>query len=87
MDISISLTPDLLTIVNAKVDSGRYASTSDVVGAALRLLDRSERSESERIEALQRSWQNGSSNTEADTLDFAALREEARLALAALRKG
>ncbi len=87
MDISISLTPDLLTIVNAKVDSGRYASTSDVVGAALRLLERSERSELERIEALQHSWQQGSLNNEADTLDFAALREEARRALAALRKG
>lgn len=83
MNISISLTPELLGLVKAKVQTGRYSSTSEVVREALRLLERSDRLEAERSEELRRAWQQGVSSGDAGELDFAELRKEARLQLAA----
>ena len=40
MNISISLTPELVGMIKAKVEGGRYSSTSEVVREALRLLER-----------------------------------------------
>jgi antitoxin ParD1/3/4 len=37
--MNVSLTPELEKFVSAKVGSGRYSSTSEVVREALRLLD------------------------------------------------
>lgn len=37
--MNVSLTPELEKFVNAKVDSGRYNSASEVVREALRLLE------------------------------------------------
>lgn len=81
-NISISLTPELLGLVKAKVQTGRYTSTSEVVREALRLLERTDRLEAERSEELRRSWQQGVNSGDAGELDFAALREEARRKLA-----
>ena len=82
MNISISLTPELLGLVRAKVESGRYRSTSEVVREALRLLDRSDRLELDRAEGLRRAWQNGVASGDAGPLDFAELRATARRELA-----
>lgn len=87
MNISISLTPELLGLIKAKVDSGRYTSTSEVVREALRLLERSDRLESDRAEGLRRAWQDGVESGDAGPLDFAELRDVARRELAASRKG
>lgn len=38
--LNVSLTPELVTFVNAQVASDRYASASEVVRAALRRLER-----------------------------------------------
>jgi antitoxin ParD1/3/4 len=40
--LNVSLTPELSRFVEAKVSSGRYQSASEVVRAALRLLERAE---------------------------------------------
>ena len=53
MNISISLTPELLSLIKAKVASGRYTSISEVVREALRLLERLDRLEEERIEGFR----------------------------------
>jgi antitoxin ParD1/3/4 len=87
MNISISLTPELLGLIKAKVESGRYTSTSEVVREALRLLERSDQLESDRIEGLRRAWQEGVDSGDAGPLDFAELRDAARRELAASRKG
>jgi antitoxin ParD1/3/4 len=86
MNISISLTPELMVLIKAKVDSGRYISTSEVVREALRLLERSDRLGAERAEGLRRAWQEGVDSGDAGPLDFAELRAEARRELAG-RKG
>jgi antitoxin ParD1/3/4 len=43
--MNVVLTPQLEAIVRERVDSGRYASASDVVGEALRLLEERDRLE------------------------------------------
>ena len=87
MNISISLTPELLGLIKAKVDSGRYTSTSEVVREALRLLERSDQLESDRAEELRRAWQAGIDSGDGGALDFAELREVARQELVTRRKG
>lgn len=77
-NISISLTPELLGLVKAKVQTGRYTSTSEVVREALRLLERADRLENERSAELRRAWQQGVESGDAGELDFAELRVEAR---------
>jgi antitoxin ParD1/3/4 len=86
MNISISLTPELLGLIKAKVDSGRYTSTSEVVREALRLLERTDRLQAERVEDLRRAWQDGVDSGDKGALDFADLRAEADRMLAASRK-
>jgi len=77
MNITISLTPELLNLVKAKVASGRYTSTSEVVREALRLLERADRLETEHIELMRRAWQEGIASADAGPLDFAEIRKAA----------
>lgn len=86
MNISISLTPELLDFIKAKVESGRYTSTSEVVREALRLLERADRHEAERIEGLRHAWKEGVASGDAGILDFDELRVAAKRKLASQRK-
>ena len=87
MNISISLTPELLSLIKAKVASGRYTSTSEVVREALRLLERFDRLEEERIEELRRAWREGIESGDAGPLDLGELRETALKELRSRAKG
>jgi len=87
MPINVNLTPELESLIRQKVSSGRYNSASEVVREALRLLERADRLEAERIDGLRRAWQEGVESGDAGPLDFAELRADARRELAASRKG
>jgi antitoxin ParD1/3/4 len=87
LNISISLTPEFVSFIRAKVKSGRYTSTSEVVREALRLLERAERQEAERVKALRHAWKEGIDSGDAGELDFSNLREAARQELARGKKG
>jgi antitoxin ParD1/3/4 len=50
---NVSLTPELEALVDRKVASGRYRSASEVVRAALRLLDERERRTEQRLRSSQ----------------------------------
>lgn len=78
MNISISLPPELIALLKSKVDSGRYSSTSEVVREALRLLERIDRENSERLNSLRRAWREGIDSGDAGELDFAELRSSAK---------
>jgi len=78
MNISVSLTPELLDLIKAKVESGRYTSTSEVVREALRLLERADQQEAERLKSLRRAWREGVKSGDAGELDFAELRQAAQ---------
>jgi antitoxin ParD1/3/4 len=86
MNISISLTPELLGLIRAKAESGRYTSTSEVVREALRLLERADRQEAERVKGLRRAWKEGIDSPDAGGLDFDQLRSAARQDLASRKK-
>lgn len=51
--MNVSLTPELERLVAEKVDAGRYASASEVVREALRLLEERDQIREARIEALK----------------------------------
>jgi antitoxin ParD1/3/4 len=78
MNISVSLTPELINLIKAKVESGRYTSTSEVVREALRLLERADQQETERLEMLRRAWREGIHSGDAGELEFADLRRVAK---------
>jgi antitoxin ParD1/3/4 len=86
VNISVSLTPELIGLIKAKVESGRYTSTSEVVREALRLLERADRQEAERVKALRRAWKEGIDSGDVGELDFAELRETAKRELASRKK-
>jgi antitoxin ParD1/3/4 len=52
--MNVSLTPELERLVTAKVKSGMYGSSSEVIRAALRLLQQWEADQAARLDALRR---------------------------------
>jgi antitoxin ParD1/3/4 len=83
MNINVSLTDELAEFIDAQVASGRYASSSEVVREALRLLERLGRAEVEKLRWLQDAWREGIDSGDAGELNFAELKQEARRRLAA----
>jgi antitoxin ParD1/3/4 len=78
MNISISLTPELVELITSKVESGRYASTSEVVREALHLLERADAGEADTLRDLRQAWHEGIASGDVGTLDFKALKAVAR---------
>jgi len=83
MNIKVSLTDELAKFVDAQVASGRYTSSSEVVQEALRLMERLDRAEIEKLHWLQNAWREGIDSGDAGEIDFAELKQEARRRLAA----
>lgn len=63
--MNVSLTPELERLVAERVASGLYRSASEVVRAALRLLEQSERERPDHHEPLRR---EGGGNRENDNV-------------------
>lgn len=59
MNLNVSLTDELLKFVKSKVESGRYTSASEVVREALRLLEKQDNHEAEKLRWLQQAWKDG----------------------------
>jgi antitoxin ParD1/3/4 len=59
MTLNINLPPQLEEMVRRKVASGMYASASEVVREALRLLDEYERTRAARLEQLRADIEEG----------------------------
>ena len=79
MNMNVSLTDELANFVKAKVSAGRYTSSSEVVREALRLMEKLEQQEAEKLRLLRKAWQDGIDSDDAGELDFAALKREARV--------
>ena len=82
MNMNVSLTQELANFVKAKVSTGRYSSSSEVVREALRLMEKADAQEAEKLRLMRKAWQEGVESGDAGELDFAALKEEARKRLA-----
>jgi antitoxin ParD1/3/4 len=82
MNISISLTPELIGFIKTKVDSGRYTSTSEVIREALRVLERVDLREGYDLASLRKAWDDGVASGDAGPLDIEAIKAEGRRRLA-----
>ena len=56
---NVNLTPELDQFISTKVDAGMYANASEVMRAALRLLERDEREHQEKLNALRAAVDRG----------------------------
>jgi antitoxin ParD1/3/4 len=83
MNINVSLTDELAKFIDAQVATGRYASSSEVVQEALRLMERLDQAEAEKLSWLQDAWRRGIDSGDAGEIDFGELKQEARRRLAA----
>lgn len=83
MNMNVSLTDELADFVKAKVSAGRYASSSEVVREALRLMEKVEQREAEKLEVMRQAWKDGLDSGDAGEIDFESLKKEARARLAA----
>src|SRR5262245_15337501 len=90
MNMNVSLPEGLANFVKYKVLTGGYGSSSEVVREALRLMEKTERWEAEKLKRLGRTWQEGVDGGDACEIDFTALKTEARAdkaaALATVRR-
>ena len=78
MNISISLPPELVSLIKSKIESGRYTSTSEVVRESLRLLERADAREADALHDLRQAWKEGIRRGDVGSLDFASLKTVAR---------
>ncbi|HEV7327962.1 MAG TPA: type II toxin-antitoxin system ParD family antitoxin [Bosea sp. (in: a-proteobacteria)] len=78
MNINVSLPEELLRFIKAKVETGRYTSSSEVVREALRLLEKQDEQEAEKLRWLQQAWKDGVANGDGSELDLAAIKAEGR---------
>lgn len=67
--MNVSLTPQLEAYVRAKVETGLYTSSSEVVREALRMMEQRERQQQEKLEALRRDIQEGLDSGSAGPFD------------------
>lgn len=76
--LSIALTPDMAALVRGVVESGDYASASEVVRDALRAWKAKRGRESGVVAELRRLWQEGLDSGPADPLDMDEIKRAAR---------
>ena len=77
--MNVSLTPELEKFINAKVETGRYNSASEVVREALRLLEESDQARGAQIAAFNRELGNRMASLDrGERADPAAVRERLR---------
>jgi len=84
--VSIALTGEQIQALKAAVETGQYATTSEIVREALRDWQLKQQVREENIKRLRQIWDEGKASGPAQPLDFAELRREARKRLKALHK-
>lgn len=76
--ISVALTTEQITAIKSAVETGEYATTSEIVREALREWQWRRQLRSEDLNRLRQLWQEGKAGGVAETLDFSQTRELAR---------
>ena len=76
--ISIALTGEQVSALKAAVETGEYATTSEVIREALRDWKWKRELRGEDLNRLRELWKEGKSSGAATPLDFAQTRTEAR---------
>ena len=78
MNMNVSLPEELAKFVRDKVSTGRYGSSSEVVREALRLMEKTELEQAQKLALLRQAWKEGIDSGDAAEVDFTALKKEAR---------
>jgi len=73
---NVNLTPELDLFVTTKVEAGLYANASEVMRSALRLLERDERENDAKMEALRAAINSGMASGIAEPGVFSRIREK-----------
>ena len=81
--VSIALTPEMATVVRQAVESGDYASNSEIVREALRDWKLKRALQQQEVEELRRLWQEGLHSGPSRFAGMADLKAEARRRLEA----
>jgi len=81
MGMNINLTPQLEEMVREKVSSGMYASASEVVREALRLMRKQDALRQGKLEELRSEVRKGLNSGPSEAWDAASLKKKARMRL------
>jgi antitoxin ParD1/3/4 len=76
--VSVALTGEQVATLRSAVDSGEYATTSEIVREAIRDWQFKRTLRHNDIERLRQLWEEGKASGPAEALDFTELRAEAR---------
>jgi antitoxin ParD1/3/4 len=76
---NVNLTDELGTFVSEKIESGRYENASEVVRAALRILEREERQFEAKLVALRAAIDEGDVSGIAEGDSFGRVRHKLQL--------
>ena len=80
--VSVALTGEQLAALKAAVETGEYATTSEIVREAIRDWQFKRELRQEDIRRLRQLWDEGKASGPAEPLDFGELRREAQQRLA-----
>jgi antitoxin ParD1/3/4 len=84
--ISIALPADMASLVRKAVETGDYASSSEVIREALREWKARRAARSEAVSELRSLWEEGIASGRSAALDMAAIKKRGRQRLQASRK-
>ena len=84
--VSVALTTQQANLLREAVDSGEYATASEVVRDALRAWQEKWEARQADIRRLRELWDEGKASGPAQPLDFDVLRKEARSKLAEAKR-
>ena len=84
--VSVALTAEQLSALKAAVDTGEYATTSEILREAVRDWQLKRELRQYDIERLRDAWDKGLASGSAGELDLRTLRTEARARLKGARK-
>jgi antitoxin ParD1/3/4 len=76
--VSVALTSEMLAVVREAVESGEYASSSEVVREALREWKRRRALEGKEVQELRRLWDAGLASGPGRHADMAEVKAEAQ---------
>lgn len=83
--VSVALTGEQISAIRAAVDSGEYATTSEVIREAIRDWQAKRELRQEEMNRLRKLWDEGIASGDAGPLDMDDLRREACARLDAAR--
>lgn len=76
--ISVALTPEMAALVRDAVESGEYASNSEVIREALREWKQKRLLQLQNIDEVRQLWQEGIESGAGSYVDIEAIKQEER---------